>query len=313
VRRSRLDRLREGRGAGSFRPVPLPPEAEAELRFDNPRVLELERRYRGHPAAVRSEWSEAYLRAQVPLPYFRADSAYVWQLPEQHDEIKYVLTTLYAREHDRLDLLAQLTEDGSFGAHTYEVDGMLVSRDLLDSVAELTFLEEALDLTKAAHFTVLDIGAGYGRFPNRATQAFENVTCIATDAVPLSTFLCEYYLRQRGSTRVEVVPLDAITADLEGRHIDLAVNIHSFSECPLASIEWWLDLLAAADAKYLFVVPNNEERFLSTEPSGDKRDFRPAIEARGFELVRSQKKYEHSSAVQEHGIFPAHYFLFARA
>ena len=312
VRRSRLPDLEGGPGAASFEPVPLPPGADATLRFDNPRVLELERRYRGHPAAARSEWSDAYIAAQVPLPYFRGDSAYVWQLRERHDEASYALTTLYARQHDRLGLLGRLGEDGAFGAHTYDVDGLCVSRDLLDSVAELTFLDDALALAQAAELTVLDVGAGYGRFAHRATEAFEGVTCVAADGVPLSTFLCEYYLGHRGAERAEVVPLDEVTEHLDGRRIDLAVNVHSFSECPLASIEWWLDALAAADVRHLFVVPNNGERFLSTEVGGDKRDFRPAIEARGFRLVRSQPKYPHSQAVQRHGLFPAYYFLFAR-
>lgn len=313
VRRSRLAALADGLGEASFEPVPLPPGAEAELRLDNPRVLELERRYRGHPGASRSEWSDTYVREQVPLPYFRGDSAYVWQLRERHDEARYVLTTLYARQHDGLGLLGRLTEDGAFGAHTYDVDGLRVSRDLLDSVAELTFLDDALGLGRAASLTVLDVGAGYGRFAHRATEALAGVTCIATDGVPLSTFLSDYYLRYRGVTRAEVVPLDEVAAWLEGRRIDLAVNVHSFSECPLAGIEWWLDALAAADVRQLFVVPNDGVRFLSTELSGDRLDFRPTIESRGFHLVASRPKYAHSEAVQRHGVFPAYYFLFERS
>jgi hypothetical protein len=47
--------------------------------------------------------------------------------------------------------------------------------------------------------------------------------------------------------------------------------------------------------------------------SGDRLDFRPTIESRGFHLVASRPKYAHSEAVQRDGVFPAYYFLFERS
>ena len=54
------------------------------------------------------------------------------------------------------------------------------------------------------------------------------------DAVAISTFICEYYLGFRGADdRASVVPLDELDSLLALQPIDLAVNIHSFSECPI--------------------------------------------------------------------------------
>jgi hypothetical protein len=129
----------------------------------------------------------------------------------------------------------------------------------------------------------------------------------------MSTFLCEYYLAFRGvSDRARTIPLDEVASSADARSVDVAVNIHSFSECPMSVIEWWLDLLARNRVAHLMIVPNTRDRLLSNERSGRRIDFMPAIEARGFELVRKRRKYADSDFVQKHGIFPAEFFLFRR-
>jgi hypothetical protein len=56
------------------------------------------------------------------------------------------------------------------------------------------------------------------------------------DAVPESTFLCEYCLRYRGvEGAASVVALDELER-LPVDGLDLAVNIHSFSEMSIAAI-----------------------------------------------------------------------------
>ena len=72
------------------------------------------------------------------------------------------------------------------GVNLHDIDGMLVSRDLLDSINELTFLDDELGIAQR-NMTILDIGAGYGRLAHRATTAFENLTYLCTDAIPLSS------------------------------------------------------------------------------------------------------------------------------
>jgi hypothetical protein len=317
VRRSNLDRLRSdldqfyASQQPPFDSSVIPPGADIDLRPDHPRLVEYGTRYRGHPAAIHSQWSDSFVQSKLELRYFRGDTAYIWQ--RATTPAQYGLTAYYAREDDPLKLFERLNEDGLFGALTYDVDGLLVSRDLLDSIAELTFLEEELKISQRRRFTILDIGAGYGRLAHRATTAFPNVSCLCTDAVPVSSFICEYYLRFRGATDAKVVPLDEVEAALERERVDLAVNVHSFSECPMDSIGWWLDVLCAHDIPFLAVVPNTGAELLSTEREGPRRDFLPLIESRGFELIVKRPKYARSKFVQKHGLYPSWYFLFSRS
>jgi hypothetical protein len=321
VRRSRVDKLEAqldqvyGNRAAPLTAPPLPPGAEEVLRPDHPQLAEYERRYAGHPAADSSQWSRDYIRNTVDMRFFRANNSYVWQQWDSADPFRYGLTAYYTRLHDRLRLLERLDEDGLFGAERYDIDGMVVSRDLLDSVTELTFLDEEVGLS-ARNVTVLDIGAGYGRLAHRAITAFPNLTYICVDAVPLSTFLSSYYLGFRRATdRASVIPLDQITDTLPGKKIDVAVNIHSFGECPLDAIKWWLNLLAENDVQRLMIVPNTKDRLLSKERNAPRVEFRPLVEAAGFELVRKRPKYDDSEFMQRHGLhgpFPMFYFLFAR-
>jgi hypothetical protein len=294
---------------------PLPPGAEQVLRHDHPELADYARRYRDHPAAVPSQWSDDYIRNTIEMRSFRANNSYVWQQWDRADRFRYGLATYFTRLHDRLGLFDRLDEDGLFGAETYEIDGRLVSRDLLDSIAELTFLDDELGIADR-DVTILDIGAGYGRLAHRATTAFENVTYVCTDAVPLSTFLSGYYLDYRRVTdRATVIPLDRIEQTLAETNVELAVNIHSFAECPVSAIAWWLDLLAANDVEHLMIVPNTKTRLLSKERHGPRIDFMPLVEERGFELVKMRSKYADSEFMQEHGLhgaFPTYYFLFSR-
>jgi hypothetical protein len=283
------------------------------LRMDHPLLAEYTRRYRGHSAASSSQWSDDYIRSSIDIRQFRGHSGYVWQQWGE-DAYRYGLTSYFTRLHDRLGLFERLEEDGLFGAETYDIDGTRISRDLLDSITELNFLDEELDLT-GRDVTILDIGAGYGRLAHRATTAFANVNYLCTDVIPLSTFLSRYYLDFRGlAPRARVVPLDEIAEALPGQHIDVAVNIHSWSEAPISSIVWWLDLIAENDVEHLMIVPNTDTRLLSKELAGPKVDLKPLIEARGFQLARMRPKYQ-SEFVQQHGLhsrFPMFYFLFAR-
>jgi hypothetical protein len=314
VRPSGLDAM-YGRHTSTFPASPLPPGAEAALRGDHPQLHEYDRRYSLHPAAAASRWSADFVREGVDLRYFRADNPYVWQHRDRMDPLRYALTTYYTRLNDPLGLLEQLTEDGLFGAYIHEIDHLAVSRDLLDSITELTFLDAELAISTRS-LTVLDIGAGYGRLAHRATTAFENITYLCTDAVPHSTFLSQFYLGFRGVTdRAEVLPLDEVAGGIEGRVIDLAVNIHSFSECPLKAIEWWLDLLAANRVENLMLVPNRirgKTALLSKEVDGSRMDYMPLLRERGFELTRRRPKYGQSDFMQAHGISPTDYYLFRR-
>lgn len=200
----RSDDLRELKNRGgplpTIDPVELPPGACELLRSSSARLGDLRRRYVGHPAAERSLWTDRYIDREVTLSQFRRDNAYVHQ-SRGMTTVNYVVGGLYARSVDELGLLERLSEDGLFGNLRVQVDGRLMSRDLLDSVLEISFLERELQVSQRTGLTTLDVGGGYGRLVHRLVEALPNLElALCTDAVAESTFISEYYLRFRGVT-----------------------------------------------------------------------------------------------------------------
>jgi hypothetical protein len=309
--RAGMERLLEA-GGPSHGDVPLPEGAGEILRRDNPKLLELRERYRTHPAASGSLWNEAYLRGELDLRYFRGDNAYVWQRRGHNCAAAYALTAGYVRQHDPLGLMDRLEEDGLFGAHVFQVEGRTISRDLMDSVLEISFLEDKIGLSKLNSPTVLDIGAGYGRLGHRAASVVGG-RIMCTDAVAVSTFLCDYYLSFRGVAGAETVPLDEVELALgrNGRRVDVAVNVHGLEECPAQVASWWLELLARHRVPWVFLVSISEEP-KTRERSGERLPLGPTFSAHGFRQALREPKYLHSKTVQELGVYPAHYFLFNR-
>jgi SAM-dependent methyltransferase len=297
--------------------TPLPADAE-ELAPDHPRLHELRAAYAASelPVTVPSVWSDELLSNRLDLRYFRGDNPYVWQYAEwpRAMALKYFVLGQYVRGRDRHGLLERLGEDGAFGCWTFAYPGHpRVSRDLLDSVNELTFLDRHLGIFERPGLRVLDIGAGYGRTAHRMTQALGNVAdycCV--DAIPESTFLSEYYLRHRGCTPpARVVPLPDVERTLAPDHFDLAINIHSFSECTFAAVAWWLQLLERLRVPRLLIVPNDREELLAYESDGRRRDFRPLVEAAGYELAVSEPVID-DPAIRELVRVPDHFLLFHR-
>ena len=90
--------------------------------------------------------------------------------------------------HKVRGLLPQLVEDGAFGAPIFDFPGRPpVSRDLLDSVNELLYLDRKLDIVDRSELRVLDIGAGYGRLAHRMAQLVPGLADYAcVDAIPES-------------------------------------------------------------------------------------------------------------------------------
>jgi SAM-dependent methyltransferase len=287
---------------------PLPDGADAYLRAANPRVAELARSYRGHPAAARSGWSDLRLSGQIDLRYFRGDGQYLYQR-RGTPEAAYALSADYVARHGVLGLLDALSEDGAFGAVTFEIDGRRVSRDLLDSALEIEALAEWLGAEQLATSRVLDVGAGYGRLAHRLCSWSPRARVVATDAVPLSTFLCEYYLRHRACANAEVVPLDEADAALARGGFDVAVNVHSFGEAPYAAVAWWLERIAAAAIPRLFIVHGGRELF-ALEPDLSRRSYDDVLARLGFRRVDLRPKYVESQTVQRLGAFPAWYHAF---
>lgn len=297
-------------GETSHAPVRLPHGAREALMNDNPRLTELRRRYRGHPAAQASSWSDAQLLGKIEMAYFRGDSQYLFQA-RGTEGAAYALSSLYLRQHDPLGLLERFDEDAAFGALTHVVDGKVVSRDLLDSALEINYLASKLGGDRLAKARVLDVGAGYGRLGHRLGQWSGDIQYLAADAIPLSTFLCEYYLGYRQTPGARVIPLDEVEAALRSGGIDVAINVHSFAEAPRDSVVWWLERIAAAGVPYLLIVHGSEELF-TEERSLTRGHYDDTLRGLGYEREALDPKYAHSETVQRFGVYPAWYHWFAR-
>jgi SAM-dependent methyltransferase len=270
--------------------VPLPAGATEYLRADNPRLVQLRAAYDAvdSPAVLHSQWEPDNVAGYLDLQYFRGDSMIQWHYRElpRATRLKLFLYLSYLQERDTPGLLNRLPEDGMFGCWTYDYQGYpRVSRDLLDSVAELLFLHRHLSLLDIPGIRVLDVGAGYGRLAERtitAAPGLGDYCCV--DAIPESTFLCEYYLGWRGlMPPARVLPLPEL-GQLQAGSFDLAVNVHSFSECTLAAVEWWVSWLSGLGVPHLFVIPNEPDGFLSRESDNSRRDLMPVLEQAGYRL-----------------------------
>lgn len=296
----------------------LPQGAEAALDAEHPALISLRERYRSLdlPVLPSHIWQGRHLNRNLQLARFRGDNVYVWQYRQLRSEarMKTYLTLMDIESRDVLGLLDRLGEDGLFGCWTFEYGHRgALSRDLLDSVNEINFLESEIGLSRLARFSVLDIGAGYGRLAHRMHAAMPNLEAYdCVDAVPESTFLCDYYLSYRELTdKARAVPLDQLDGLRPPGSYDLAVNIHSFSECPIAAIRWWLQKVAELQVKWLLIVPNDPNEMLSTEGEGPRVDFMPDIKAAGYELVTSRPVYANDELRALIGVSD-HFFLFRR-
>ena len=184
-----------------------------------------------------SLWNAQYVASEIELTSFRADNAFVWQHREGNTELRHLLTTYYLQSIDTLNLLPIVHEDGLFGVTTYRCGGQLVSRDLLDSLFEIYFLERHLGISEWRDATILDIGAGYGRLAHRISQALPRLgRVLCVDAIAESTFLCEYYLRFRevDTAQAEVIPLPDVEARMDIDDVTLATNstASTSARCP---------------------------------------------------------------------------------
>lgn len=298
--------------------VEVPAGAAEELRPDNPRLMELRRRYAisTSPMATRTMWHNRYVKDELDLVHFRGDNAFVWQLRNMGAGAaqKYYLYLRDLASRDKRGLLQALREDGAFGAWTFTYPGWpVVSRDLLDSVNELYFLHRHTGLLDS-DWTVLDIGAGYGRLAHRMLTAAPKLrSYLCVDGVAESTFLSEYYLRFRGCTgRAEVIALDEVDDRLPGRRVDLAVSIHSFSEMSTATIDGWLSWLSRLQVPWLLVVPNDAHLLLASEADGERPDFGPLLTRHGYELVEQEPVFP-DPTMRELMEIEDHFFLFKRA
>ena len=189
-----------------------------------------------------SLWDQHHA-ATIDLDAFRGHDQYL----EQADHYPYapILEACDPR------ILAAIDEDGAFGCVTRIIDGKRVSRDLLDSALEIAFLERTVP--NVANMRAIDIGAGYGRLAHRLTTMHPGAFVYCTDAISVSQVACAKYLDHRGVTRASVV----VPGDLDKTSaIELAINVHSWSECSLDEVCSWLDWIDTKRIPRIFIIPH---------------------------------------------------------
>ena len=216
------------------------------------------------------EWAR-----KIDRERFRAHGQYLWAPPE----FPYEALARAVYEANLGYWIDRLGEDGAFHCPIARVDGQNVSRDLLDSIFEIHFISRYF---MATNVRILDIGAGYGRLLHRLYQFWklldehDNLTLMATDTVDVSVECCRKYLEYRK------VPCTIVHARdrFELGPIDLAMNVHSFSECTPDEVRDWISWLAAKRVANLFIVPHP---YSSPEILGGN-DLKSIIESYGYRV-----------------------------
>ena len=244
-----------------------------------------------------SRFWDAHARTIDP-ERFRAHDQYLSQRDIPYEELARFIGGM------TLDRLGG--EDGAFGCETAMVDGRMVSRDLLDSALEIDFASPILQ----PETNVVDIGAGYGRLAHRWTLARREDTYLCTDPVGVSRNVCRRYLQHRHISFAMVTSPEDSEPWLPG--IQLAINVHSWSECTPDEVAWWMERLARARVQRLFVVPHHQDfrcfdagtAGVDNRGGGHPGEFRSVIERHGYTLEYAREAWP--------SFYPKYYYMFRR-
>jgi putative sugar O-methyltransferase len=245
-------------------------------------------------------WTSKHLE-DLNVANFRSDNVYVWQKRDM-DETNFLISFLSARLLDHANLFNLIKENGSFGVEVYQVAGVNVSRDLIDSVLEINFLIDIIGIEELSKYKVLDIGAGYGRLAKNLTQVFEDIKVGCIDSIPISTAISEFYLEKEiVDKKVNIYTMDQLSQIPVGS-FDLATNIHSFSEMSIDAVEDWIKTLKILNVPKVFVVPNPKELQLNL-----LQDFKSIFEKYGYSVKIKRSKYS-ENIDDKYLVYPSNYF-----
>lgn len=266
--------------------VPLPDGARQVLTPDNPRLVDLRRRYAGRDIPAMSGLSD--VGEFLDIRYFRGETKAEWErreLPRAARLSTFIyLGYLELRDHE--GLVSQLTEDGWFGCWTYDfAERRTVSRELLHSINELLFLERQMSLSARPRPRILDLGAGYGQLAHRATAAVPSLAdycCVDTSAA--SALLCEYYLTLRGCLPpARVVPVDQLHT-LHPGDFDLAVSVRGLAACTAEGLGWWLARLRDWEVPTLFARSIGNGGIFKRKSDGSRPELNAVLEQAGCRI-----------------------------
>lgn len=296
----------------------LSDELQKYLAPSNPFLLELQSAYSqlNIGACHHIHWTAEFVRKEIDLHRFRADSGFMWLHRDANVPLAYIATYLYLKASGHSDLLRSCPDDGLFGAYTVRFEDEILSRDRLDSVVQIGYLRSRLGISPKTCLRVLDIGSGYGRLAHRLGQSFPTCQVLCADAVPEASFLCDFYLHYRQISSAQMVRLDEIEDRATEEPIDLVVAINSLSECSHIAAHWWTTLVGRTSARYFLFVSHLDARGQPVLESEDcdlrNRTHLPALlDKVGFHLIDVSPKYR-EPLMQEYGISPTYFHLFER-
>ncbi len=167
------------------------------------------------------------------------------------------------RKRDSLHLLHTLEEPRIGNPVTYDINGTVMSYDLLQSLDEFYTIYPRIK-TKHKHIIVAELGAGYGRLGYVSSKAIPKSTYIIVD-LPGSLILSQYYL-SRLFPRHKVLTYDASRrmkkfdrallskykivflapwqlTNIADESLDVFINIYSFQEMTMPQIENYFSLI----------------------------------------------------------------------
>jgi hypothetical protein len=106
---------------------------------------------------------------------------------------------------------------------------------------------------------------------------------VATDSIAVSMSVARMYLSARGIGPNWVQPRD----NLHRGPYDLAINVHSWSECTLDEVAEWLDWLVSVECRRLFIVPHDTTfRTWTEEGSCTGPSYLPLLSERKYRLAQ---------------------------
>lgn len=220
-------------------------------------------------------WAEWAKEVEAAYPNYAADKIFVDQsMPDS--QYKHLASQIsnWPMRYDE----AGKDRDAAYGARVVDTCLGGVTRQWLDNNVERAFIE-ANATGDLSGKVVLDIGAGYGRFGSCLP---ESTKYIATDGVEISKKIAAEYLSKHGPKHWAICNKD----DVPSINADIAINVHSWSECSIAEIEEWIEVLAKSGTKHLFTVTHGHvadgTAYMSW--SRDGKSFKPLIE-KHYDLV----------------------------
>lgn len=230
--------------------------------------------------ALWQQWQDNVKKA---LPNFAANNVYVEQCSPTPEDYERVAAQVKLR--GAIDTDGQL-RDTEFGAYVVRTPSLGdVTRMWLEANVEIRFMQD--NGVHLSECDVLDIGAGYGRLEPLLAPLCKSLSCV--DAVPISTELCKTYCA-RFAPLATVYSLSDFKQFAPDVHFDVAINVHSWNECPFDEVKRWLAFIRDSDIKWLFTVvhgrPGEANPYYTW--TGKRDSFRPLIE-RDFMLVREKR------------------------